>query len=81
MSIEPEEVHASHFAIRDTMSGGSRPHDKYLERLADIRHIQDFIVEEARKVGVRVLENRGVEAAIGELMELVLDRVDELQPV
>jgi 2-phosphoglycerate kinase len=81
MAIEPEEVHASHFAIRDSTSGGTRPHDKYLERLGDIRHLQDFIVEEARKVGIPVIENRGIEGAIGELIELVFDRVEELQPV
>ena len=80
-SIEPEAVHASHFAIRDFVSGGTRPHDRYLDHLADIRHIQDFIVEEASKVGVPVIENRSIEAAIGEVLELVFDRAEALEPV
>jgi 2-phosphoglycerate kinase len=79
--IEHEEVHAEHFTIRDFVSGGSRPHDKYLEHLADIRHIQDFIVEEAQKVGVPVIQNRSIEGAIGEVMELVFDRAEALEPV
>jgi 2-phosphoglycerate kinase len=81
MAIEPEEVHRSHFVIRDNASGGTRPHAKYLDRLGDIRHLQDFIVEEARKVGVPVIENHGIENAIGELLELVFERAERLEPV
>ncbi len=81
MAIEPEEVHRSHFVIRDNASGGTRPHDKYLARLGDIRQIQDFIVNEARKVGVPVIENRGIEPAIGDVLELVFQRAEELAPV
>src|SRR3712207_6540149 len=35
LAIENEEVHAQHFWIRDATSGGTRPHEKYLERLGD----------------------------------------------
>jgi 2-phosphoglycerate kinase len=81
MGIEPEEVHRSHFMIRDASSGGTRPHAKYLDRLGDIRHLQDFIVEEARKSGVRVIENQGIEAAIGEVLELVFESAERMEPV
>jgi 2-phosphoglycerate kinase len=81
MAIEPEEVHRSHFMIRDAASGGTRPHAKYLDRLGDIRHLQDFIVEEARKSGVRVIENHGIEEAIGEVLELVFECAERLEPV
>ena len=81
MAIEPEEVHKSHFVIRDNASGGTRPHAKYLDRLSDIRHLQDFIVEEARKVGVPVIENHGIQGAIGEVLELVFERAERLEPV
>jgi 2-phosphoglycerate kinase len=80
-AIEPEEVHRSHFMIRDHASGGTRPHDKYLARLGDIRQIQDFIVEEARKVGVPVIENDGIEKSIGHVLELVFERAEELEPL
>ena len=81
VAIEDEDVHAQHFWNRDAASEGVRAHDKYLLRLGDIRHIQDFIVEEAHKVGVRVIENRSIEAAIGEVLELVFDRAQGLEPV
>jgi 2-phosphoglycerate kinase len=81
MMIEPEEVHRSHFVIRDNASGGTRPHAKYLDRLGDIRHLQDFIIEEARKVGVPVIENQGIEEAIGEVLELVFEQAERLEAV
>lgn len=81
MAIEHEEAHAQHFFIRDAVSGGSRPHDRYLDRLGDIRHIQDFVVAEAGKVGVSVVENRSIEEAIGQVLEHVFDRAERLVPV
>ena len=44
-------MHAAHFWIRDAASAGLRPVQKYLERLDDIRRLQDFIVERARDAG------------------------------
>ena len=80
MAIDAEEVHKSHFVIRDNALGGTRPHAKYLDRLGDIRHLQDFLVEEARKAGVPVIENHGIQSAIGQLLELVFERVEEVKP-
>jgi 2-phosphoglycerate kinase len=81
LGIENEDIHAQHFWIRDADSAGVRAHDKYLDRLSDIRHIQDFIVEEADKTGVPVIQNGNIEQAIGAVIELVLDRVAQLQKV
>ena len=75
IAIDDERVHAQHFFIRDAVSGSVRPLDKYLRRLGDIRHLQDFIVDEARKSGVPVVQNGSIEEAIGELMELVFARM------
>ena len=48
ITIGNEETHAGHFWIRDIASEGVRPLDKYLERLGDIRYLQDYIVERAQ---------------------------------
>ena len=79
LAIDNEDIHAQHFWIRDTASGGGRRLDKYVESLSDIRHLQDFIVEEARKTGVPVVENGNIEDAIGAVMELVFDRAEQLR--
>ena len=81
LAIEDEATHAQHFWLRDALSHGVRAHDKYVDRLADIRHIQDFIVDEAQKNGVHVIDNGNMEEAIGAVMELVLDRAEQLQRI
>lgn len=81
VSIENEEAHANHFWIRDAASEGVRPLDKYLERLGDIRYIQDYIVERAQLEGVPVVQNSEREKAVGAVMELVLAAADRFQKV
>jgi 2-phosphoglycerate kinase len=72
LAIDDAEAHASHFWIRDTDSEGVRPYEKYLDCFDDIRLIQTYILGRARKHGVPVIENGNIEAAIEEMMELVL---------
>jgi 2-phosphoglycerate kinase len=76
VAIENEETHAGHFWIRDMSSEGLRPLDKYLERIGDIRYLQDFIVERAQVEGVPVIENSDREKSIATVMELVLTAAD-----
>jgi 2-phosphoglycerate kinase len=72
LAIEDETAHADHFWVRDAASDGLRPVQKYLERLSDIRRLQDYIVERARRNNVPVIENGDVEGAISSVIELVL---------
>jgi 2-phosphoglycerate kinase len=79
ITIGSEETHAGHFWIRDIASEGLRPLDKYLERLGDIRYLQDYIVERAQVEDVPVIENSEREKAIGGVLELVLAAVDRVR--
>ena len=81
VAIENEETHAGHFWIRDLSSDGVRPLDKYLDRIGDIRYLQDFIVERAQVEGVPVIENSEREKAISAVLELVLAAADEMHKV
>ncbi|HEX2293254.1 MAG TPA: hypothetical protein VHH55_08065 [Gaiellaceae bacterium] len=81
ITIANEEAHAGHFWIRDAASEGVRPLDKYLERLGEIRYLQDYIAERAQVEGVPVVENSKREQAIGAVMELVLAAAHRVQGV
>jgi 2-phosphoglycerate kinase len=81
LAIDSEEAHASHFWIRDITSDGARSLDKYLERLSDIRYLQDYIVERAQREDVPVIRNTDREGATSAVMELVLTAADRLQKV
>jgi 2-phosphoglycerate kinase len=81
LAIDDQDVHSSNFMIRDSGSNGLRPHSKYIDRLDDIRRIQDHIVSRARRHGVPVIENGDIERAIRQVIELVLEASDEVQRV
>ena len=81
LAISSEDVHASHFWIRDSTSEGVRPVEKYLDALPQIRSIQAYIVERARKAGVPVVENGDIDAAIDSVMELVLAGAERVPTV
>ena len=72
LSISDPDAHAGHFWIRDSDSEGVRPYEKYVDAFDDIRSIQTYILGRARKHEVPVIENGNIEAAIAEVMELVL---------
>ncbi len=81
LSIRDRDSHSGHFSVRDTATGGMRALEKYLERIEDIRRIQEYIVRRAERTGVRVIDNGSVEGAVGEVMELVLSRAEQLEAV
>ena len=72
VEIADEEVHRMHFHVRDATTGGIRAMDKYLDQLDDIRRIQTYLVERARREGVPVVENANVERTIDQVIELVM---------
>jgi 2-phosphoglycerate kinase len=81
LAIEDVDDHASHFWTRDAASEGLRPFEKYLRALPDIRRIQDFLLAEAGKAGVPVIENSRVEETVDRVVHFVLDQIErELEP-
>jgi 2-phosphoglycerate kinase len=81
LAIEDEQLHESHFWVRDASSDGLRPVQKYLDALGDIRVIQDFILDQARSAAVPVVENGSIELSIGTVMELVLSSAERYSRV
>ena len=76
LEISDEHLHRLHFNVRETSTGGVRPMAKYLDRLADIRRVQSYVVERAGREGVRVVENANVERTIDEVIELVMQAAE-----
>ena len=81
LAIEDEEEHSTHFMVRDAGLDGLRPHQKYIERLDDIRRVQDHIVDRARRHGVPVITNTDMRSAIDAVLELVLASTEQVQRV
>jgi 2-phosphoglycerate kinase len=81
LEIQNEDVHRTHFHVRDTSTGGVRAMDRYLDQLGEIRAIQDYLVERAEKHGVPVIESSNGERATTAVLELVLSSADRLAAV
>jgi 2-phosphoglycerate kinase len=77
IAIEDENLHRSHFWVRDQSTEGLRPLEKYLDSLSQIRQIQDYLVERARRYDVPVILNDALDKAIGDVMDLVLRQADQ----
>jgi 2-phosphoglycerate kinase len=78
VAIEDENLHRSHFWVREYATEGLRPLEKYLDLLPQIRQIQDYLVERAHRYDVPVIVNHSLDRAIGDVMDLVLRRADQL---
>ena len=78
VAIEDENLHRSHFWVRDYSTEGLRPLDKYLDSLPQIRQIQDYLVERAHRFDVPVIVNDSLDRATGDVLDLVLRRADQL---
>ncbi|CAN5139681.1 hypothetical protein BH09ACT13_BH09ACT13_04110 [soil metagenome] len=81
VAIEDENLHRSHFWVRDFANEGLRPLEKYLDALPQIREIQDFLVERARRYDVPVIMNDSIDHAMAAVMDLVLRQADQLAGV
>jgi len=81
VAIEDESLHRSHFWVRDYATEGLRPLEKYLDALPQIREVQDYLVERARRYDVPVIYNDSLDRAIGDVLDLVLRRADSLVAV
>ena len=78
VAIGNEELHRSHFWIRDAVSDGLRPLEKYIDGMPEIRLIQEAILDRARRFDVPVIENYSLDEAIGEVMDIVLTSAERL---
>jgi 2-phosphoglycerate kinase len=78
VAIPDEELHRSHFWVRDAATLGVRPLEKYMDGLPEIRAIQDFLLERAARCDVPVIVNDNFDTAIGEVLDLVLTQAERL---
>jgi 2-phosphoglycerate kinase len=76
--IDDEQTHRSHFTMRGMQTDGTRPVDHYLRSFDRIRQIQGYLVEQADRRGVPVLENSYMDDTIRRLVDHTLDVVERV---
>jgi 2-phosphoglycerate kinase len=73
--VKDEDIHREHFIKRTYETQGSRPMEKYLKHLKNIRQIQGYIEELAEKNNVKILDNNNLDNTINTVMDLMFQRV------
>ena len=73
LSLSDEEIHKSRFYSRCRQLWARRPLKRYLKHFTDIRKTHDYIVGEANKYGIPVIENIDVTATIDTMIEHIID--------
>jgi 2-phosphoglycerate kinase len=76
--IEDEATHRSHFAMRGLQTDGGRAVEHYLSNFERIREIQDYLVAQAQRRGVPVVENSIVDDTVRRLTDYTLDVVERV---
>jgi 2-phosphoglycerate kinase len=80
VTVEDEDVHRSHFAVRGA-EASTRPTERYARGFDNIRRIQKFIRSQALSHGVPVIPNYSLDQAIAAVMDLVVERATERAPL
>jgi 2-phosphoglycerate kinase len=80
LAITDDDAHQAHFLLRDVESGGGRGMERYLKRFGEIRRIQDYLVAQAERMQVPVIEAGDPDDALVAVMDLILDRVGAVTP-
>ncbi|HWH43525.1 MAG TPA: hypothetical protein VNT32_02215 [Thermoleophilaceae bacterium] len=68
LTVEDEELHRGHFSMR----GPLRPAERYLGRFEQIRKLQSYLSGKGAEAGVAVIDNEHLDAALSDVMGLVL---------
>lgn len=79
ITVNDEALHRSHFYIRELETQGSRPFLRYVEHFDDIRRIQEYLIKESEKRGVKIIDSINLDVTISEVVEHVLNSVQELE--
>ncbi|PIU26221.1 MAG: hypothetical protein COW32_06115 [Candidatus Aquicultor secundus] len=75
ITVDDEDLHRSHFYIRELQTEGARPFERYKENFESIRRIGDYINNLAREYDISVISSHSLDTTITGALEQVLNHV------
>ena len=73
LAARDEQEHRAHFQIRGAQT--PRAPGRYLEAFDRIRVLQDYLIERAEREAIPIIDEPGIEGALGRVTEVVLEAV------
>ncbi|MBA2666961.1 MAG: 2-phosphoglycerate kinase [Trueperaceae bacterium] len=77
LMVRDEDDHRQHFGSREGHTAKARPATAYLEHFDEIRMLQAFMIDQAEREAVPVVDMGDLDRAVDRAVELVLDTVME----
>lgn len=77
VAVKDEELHRSHFIVREIETESSRPFKRYIDNFDKIRTIQAYIMKQAEDNCVRVFDSVNLDGTVNEILDLILERVQK----
>jgi len=78
--LEDKDEHLQRIQARGTEVENRRA-DRYIDAFSEIRNIQTYLVEEATKANIPIIETSDSHKAINKLMNLIWDKTLELEKI
>lgn len=75
ITVDDEDLHRSHFYIRELQTEGGRPYERYKENFESIRKIGEYINELARNYDVPVISSHNLDTTVILVLEEILNQV------
>jgi 2-phosphoglycerate kinase len=76
VAVRDIDLHRSHFLVRERETAGRRVLARYLKGFAEIRRIQGFILDRAESEGTLVVDNVGIDDAVGTVVEALYELIE-----
>jgi 2-phosphoglycerate kinase len=77
--VKEEALHRSHFLVREQQTSGRRMLARYLQGFADIRKIQDFILERAQTEGTLIVDNVNIDDTVGTVVDALYEVIEQTE--
>jgi 2-phosphoglycerate kinase len=81
IAVSDQNLHRSHFLVREQETSGRRAIARYLKSFDEIRKIQEFILERAQTEGTLVVNNVNIDDTVDTVVDALYDAVEKSQEV
>lgn len=75
IGVDDEDLHRSHFYIREVQTDGTRPFEKYRSNFGNIRLLGEYIEDLAREHDIPVIHSHQLDRTVADVLEHIVNAV------
>jgi 2-phosphoglycerate kinase len=78
ITVGDEDLHRSHFYIRELETQGTRPFERYVAHFDNIRKIQAYIREMAEQTSVRAVDSVNLDSTVSDTVDYIINQAYDM---